>query len=609
VPDLLRPTAIVCAALAVLAAAPAVAQEAAQAAVAPSQVAPVPPKPPFPNRANDALPSWLHLRGELRERVEGARGIGFTGDRQDHYALTRLRLQATVRPARLLSLQVQAQDARVAAKTIGATGSPFSAPLDLRLAFADVGTASTPLLLRVGRQELAFGEQRLVGHVGWLNAARSFDGVRLTMRAPFGTLDAFAASVVRILPGELDKSGEGNRFVGTYVSTSRILPRASVEPYVFWRRDVNRPAELGGTATLSQTTAGVRVSGRLAGAFDYGVETALQRGSLGPDTIEAWAGHGRLRASLSTRYAAHAIAEYNYASGDTHPTDGVRGTFDVLYPTPHDKYGLADQIGWKNIHHVRTGLELMPRRGLPVTANYHSWWLAHRRDGVYTAGGALLARVPGGGGASHVGQEIDIQVARAIVPQLQLAAGYAYLMPGRFLKEATPGVGFIKLTDMAPLAIAYELGYFEDEGLYVTLEPQANWKVLLDRVIDRRARRRAHARRPAARRHHRLRHRGRMSSRRSDGPERQRDHGLERGLGADEAARPEDGRQAGASDQGRRAEAGRRRVPRAGQAVQSRRWSSRSRPTTTSCATGSPPAACIPASTRRRRPARSGPTC
>jgi nitrate/nitrite transport system substrate-binding protein len=36
---------------------------------------------------------------------------------------------------------------------------------------------------------------------------------------------------------------------------------------------------------------------------------------------------------------------------------------------------------------------------------------------------------------------------------------------------------------MAPFAIAYEKGYFEDEGLYVTLEPQANWKVILDRVI------------------------------------------------------------------------------------------------------------------------------
>lgn len=43
--------------------------------------------------------------------------------------------------------------------------------------------------------------------------------------------------------------------------------------------------------------------------------------------------------------------------------------------------------------------------------------------------------------------------------------------------------GFIKLTDMAPIAIAKEMGFFEDEGLYVSAEPQANWKVLLDRVI------------------------------------------------------------------------------------------------------------------------------
>jgi nitrate/nitrite transport system substrate-binding protein len=44
--------------------------------------------------------------------------------------------------------------------------------------------------------------------------------------------------------------------------------------------------------------------------------------------------------------------------------------------------------------------------------------------------------------------------------------------------------GFIKLTDMAPIAIAYENGYFEDEGLFVKIEAQANWKVLLDGVID-----------------------------------------------------------------------------------------------------------------------------
>ena len=44
--------------------------------------------------------------------------------------------------------------------------------------------------------------------------------------------------------------------------------------------------------------------------------------------------------------------------------------------------------------------------------------------------------------------------------------------------------GFIKLTDMAPLAVAAEKGFFEEEGLFVQLEAQANWKVVMDRVIN-----------------------------------------------------------------------------------------------------------------------------
>jgi len=52
------------------------------------------------------------------------------------------------------------------------------------------------------------------------------------------------------------------------------------------------------------------------------------------------------------------------------------------------------------------------------------------------------------------------------------------------LEQTDLKFGFIKLTDMAPLAIAKEKGYFEDEGLDVTLEAQSNWKVLLDRVVS-----------------------------------------------------------------------------------------------------------------------------
>jgi ABC-type nitrate/sulfonate/bicarbonate transport system substrate-binding protein len=50
------------------------------------------------------------------------------------------------------------------------------------------------------------------------------------------------------------------------------------------------------------------------------------------------------------------------------------------------------------------------------------------------------------------------------------------------LEKPNLKLGFIKLTDIAPLVIAKEKGFFADEGLNVTLEPQANWKVLLDGV-------------------------------------------------------------------------------------------------------------------------------
>lgn len=64
-----------------------------------------------------------------------------------------------------------------------------------------------------------------------------------------------------------------------------------------------------------------------------------------------------------------------------------------------------------------------------------------------------------------------------------LAAACPAMAKPLALEKEELRLGFIKLTDMAPLAIAYEKRFFEDEGLFVTLEPQANWKVLLDRVI------------------------------------------------------------------------------------------------------------------------------
>jgi hypothetical protein len=414
----------------------------AQTAQAQTPVAAAPARPPLPNRVNDVLPSWLRVRGEFRERMEGFDGAGFDDSREDLYWLSRFRFNATVIASKSLSFQAQVQDARVAKKTVGPTGSPFKATFDLRMAFADIGATTGPVTVRAGRQELVYGDQRLIGHVSWLNAARTFDGAKATFRTKAFSVDAFATSVVRILDGDFDKSGAGNRFMGAYATTTKLVKNGTVEPYALWKRDANLRGELGGLGNLQHTTFGVRAIGKLPARLDYNIEMAGQRGTLGSEDVKAWAGHWQLRESLPGPGAVKLTGEYNYASGDEDPTDGVRGTFDQLYPTPHDKYGLADQVGWKNIHHARAGFEFAPLRATPVQLNYHSWWLAETRDALYGVGSGASARVIAGAADRHVGQEVDIQLSRAITPQIQVAGGYAHIFTGAFLKQATPGASY-----------------------------------------------------------------------------------------------------------------------------------------------------------------------
>jgi hypothetical protein len=387
------------------------------------------------------MPSWLRLRGEFRERVEGFDNAGFTAGRDDAYFLSRLRFTATA-TGKSIAATVQLHDARVADKSVGPQGAPFKATFDLRQAVVDIGKATAPVAARLGRQELVFGDQRLVGHAGWLNAARSFDAARVTFKAKAAQVDVFAGSVVRILDDEFDKSGNGNRFGGAYVSSGRLVPQGTLEPYVFYRRDTNLRSETGTFGSLDQVTTGARLVGKLPPRLDYNVEMDVQRGSLGPDAVRAWAGHWQIRETLAASATPRVTAEFNYASGDPDPTDGVRGTFDQLYPTAHDKYGLADQVGWRNIHHVRAGFELTPFKATPITVNYHSYWLAERRDALYAASGAPIARVASGAASTRVGQEIDVQVSRPLFPQLAFTAGYSHLIPGPFLKEATPGKSY-----------------------------------------------------------------------------------------------------------------------------------------------------------------------
>jgi hypothetical protein len=403
-----------------------------------SPSSPPPAASPTPLGISGQIAPWLQIRGEYRARIEGFDGGGFADNNSDAYWLGRFRVSAAIQPTASLSFFVQAQDARAFSKTTGGLIAPMRDTLNLHQAYGDFGTEH--VMVRIGRQELIFGEQRLIGNLQWVNAARTFDGGRLTVRRAIGQFDVFAASVVAVQPDGFDKSGNGNALYGTYESLTGIIPKQAIEPYFLWRQSSNVKAELGGTWTIHQATTGVRIAGKLPATFDYSTEIAAQTGSVGPDKIKAWASHALLGKRLdAVPVQTRVFGEFNHASGDANQSDGTRGTFDQLYPTGHDKLGLSDQVGWKNINHARAGAEIKPSARWQLTGSYHSWWLASATDALYSASGAAIVRSPTGSAGRHVGQELDGVVTYVYSPQFQVNGGLAHIFPGEFLTNTTAG--------------------------------------------------------------------------------------------------------------------------------------------------------------------------
>ncbi|MBI1790704.1 MAG: alginate export family protein [Acidobacteria bacterium] len=384
---------------------------------------------------------WLRLGVEYRVRVEGRTAFGYRPGADDAYALSRLRLNIELKPTPWLQMYVQGQDSRVGWIDPARVGPLFKDTIDLRQAYLYVRNGEKGRFgLRVGRQELNFGVQRLVGPLDWTNTARSFDAARLEIGGKNARADIFAASVVRIDPTHFDKRRPGENFHGIYSTFLKAVPESVLEPYLFYKTN---PRVAGGS--LGLYTAGARLvskpgSKKLYG-LDYSAEAARQWGHSGSSGVGAWAGYGIAGYTLSpVRWTPRFSAEYSYASGDRYPRDGKIGTFDNLYPTNHLFYGLADLVAWQNIHNPRLGLDLKPHKKMKVVVDHHWFWLASRYDHLYNAGLGIAVRAPQGGALHRdIGREADLTCVYTLSPRGSFGAGIGHLFPGRFLKENTPG--------------------------------------------------------------------------------------------------------------------------------------------------------------------------
>jgi alginate export protein len=396
---------------------------------------------------NERLPAWLRFDAEYGARLEyGFSGKQFAPGSQDGYFLNRIRFGVSIQPASWLKFHGEAQDSRAFGKRPPPT-SQFYDLLDVRQAYVQVGDpAEGPWSLVIGRQTIYLGGGRLVADRRWIFPGRTFDAARLTLRHNGYRLDGFAASVVQITslnsPGFSDWHF-GNDIYGLYGGIEKLVPGVVIEPYVFWRAGKPITADTQGLTHRDFQVYGFRWNGKLPKGFDYATEIAVERGKVGKSDFEAWAGHWVLGRTLKSAWRPRLFAEYNYASGDKNAEDTKVQTFDVMYPSAHLKWGETDQVGWRNIHDVRGGLELSPSPWWSVSGNYHAYWLANTHDALYAANGLpVLPRVASGTAGRWVGQEADVQGSHKFAGAFEVGAGVGHIFPGTFIQRASPGRGY-----------------------------------------------------------------------------------------------------------------------------------------------------------------------
>lgn len=392
---------------------------------------------------DEHLPKWLKFKAEERLRYEGYTNADFQEGNDDSYLLNRFRFQADLRFGSRFKFVSQVQDARPFLQK-PPLGPPNKNLWDLKLAYVEFGDPEMHWFsLRIGRQVLNYNNT-LIASSEWRNQGRSYDSVVVNLQEGRYHLAGFAASAVVTQSSGLSHHQQGNNIYGLYGRVDNLLPDLTVEPFVLWRVQpsmVLEPALSKETGKENMQTYGLRLKGRAHTSLDYSIEAARQAGKDGMESVSAWAVTGGAAYEFRSVPAdPRVFAQYDIASGDPTPGDGVHRTFDTMYPTAHDRFGISDLFGWQNIRAVRIGGTIIPRRRWSVTGQYLEFWVASTADAVYnTSGGAIVHGMVPASVGSHLGQELDAYSWYEINRHLNIGAGYGSFHAGAFLSEITTG--------------------------------------------------------------------------------------------------------------------------------------------------------------------------
>jgi len=389
------------------------------------------------------LPGWLDFGAEERFRYESGENSSLRDGYDDSYLLNRLRFQVDVRFGSWFKFASQVQDARPFFEQ-PPIGPPNENRWDLKLAYVELGNPEKNWFsLRAGRQLINYNNT-LIGSSEWRNQGRSYDAAVANLQSDRYHLGVFAASVVVPLASGISHHQEGNNIYGLYGRVDKLIFNSSLEPFLLWRVEpslVLEPELSNKTGKEDMKTYGLRLKGHASTALDYSIELARQAGKDGTEQVRAWGLTGGMAYEFSSMLTSPRIfAQYDYASGNQNPGDGVHRTFDTMYPTPHDRFGIVDIFGWQNIRAMRAGGTVRPHRRWTVTAQYLDFWVASTADAIYDRSGGAIVRGPAPADVgSHLGQEFDSYFWYELNGHLNVGGGYGRLDGGGLLSRARAG--------------------------------------------------------------------------------------------------------------------------------------------------------------------------
>ena len=410
------------------------------------------------------------VRGEIRENNRDF-DSSIDDDNDDAWLLNRFRLGLAFKPVSWLKFYGQTQDVREEfseRKDIpGVRGAEGDDAFDLRQAYISLGDVKKfPLLLTIGRQAITYGDGRLIADSKWGNFGRTFDAIRLRFEEPHYWVEGFVMRPVQIERHSFNNSDDKDNFGGIYFSMDYV-PKQTTDFYFYYRDKEDNQPDLDPTNRIDPqgtwngpaarfATMGVRVKSTpeklngwdYSGEFVYEVgevfltDTNSQRFDLNAFALAVSAGYTAKDIPWKPRFGF----EYDFASGDSDPTDSNSESFQNLFPSNHDKYGLMDEFGWRNLHDLRLQVNLKPVKKLDFEFHYHAFWLADTHDFWYRGNGisTLRTRTPDGndvrtiGARNFAGHEVDLVATYELNKSVKLQVGYSHFFAGQYLADTGP---------------------------------------------------------------------------------------------------------------------------------------------------------------------------